>query len=124
MKIKSTYLSHVFDRDFKITDYLVEEEGDLESLRKFLGFESGGDLKELVQYVFFRFEPNHKVYRTKFARDQFRSIVLSRLKDYCPLLCDVIANTEEYRWKFLSYRQKNIAKFRVGREFEVKVKED
>ena len=53
MKIKSTYLSHVFDRDFKITDYLVEEEGDLESLRKFLGFESGGDLKELVQYVFF-----------------------------------------------------------------------
>ena len=120
MKIISTYINHVFDPDFDITNYLIEEEGDLESLRSFLGFESGGDLAELVKYVIEGNEPNHKVYRTKFARDQYHALFLSRLKDYCPLLCDVIANTNEYRLKFLSYRQKNINKFRVGREFEIK----
>ena len=122
MKIKSTYIDHVFDCDFDVMDYLIEEEGDLDSLRKFLKFESdhGGGLKWLVARLFDDLQPNHKVYRTKFARDQYHALFLSRLKDYCPLLCDVIANTNEYRLKFLSYRQKNINKFRVGREFEVK----
>jgi hypothetical protein len=117
MKIKIEYLNHVYDSGFDIGEFLVEEEGDIEMMQKFLISDQEYDFLKLVKNVINKLEPNWKVHRTKFARDQYKSLMHRRLREYCPLMSEIVSVTMVQREKYEKYMRSNRKKFAVSEEF-------